>query len=152
MELMIVNNSNQKAPRLFIEWWVEHLIKVLSRKAIRNKIKLKKSLTIVFVNKKQGQKINFEFRNKNYATDVLSFESMDEDSIGELIICMDVIAKQALQQKWAVKWELAYMITHGVLHLLGYDHELSPKEEKLMFSLQDEVFDVLVKSYKASKA
>ncbi len=89
------------------------------------------------------KKINFQYRKKNYATDVLSFRPAEEVSMGELIFCLPVLKKQALAQKHSLHNELLYMIIHGVLHLLGYDHEKSKDEEKLMFAIQEACFQQL---------
>lgn len=146
--IQFINQSQKRNPQKFVRWWLKHLVPILKKKKVRNHHWLAWDLTLVFVSSQEGKKINQQFRGKNYATDVLSFAPTEENSLGELVFCPKVIEKQAQEQKWGYQWELAYMLTHGVLHLLGYDHELSKKEEEIMFTLQDEVFDTLVKSYK----
>ena len=86
------------------------------------------------------KKINSQFRGKNRPTDVLSFESADPNSMGELLFCVDVLKIQARAQNHSLEQEFLYMLVHGLLHLLGYDHELSKKEEMHMFRLQDQCF------------
>ena len=90
--------------------------------------------------------LNGQYRKKPRPTDVLSFAGADPGSFGELIFCPQVLEKQAIDNKHAYKWELAYMLVHGVLHLLGYDHEKSDKEARKMYRLQDELFEKLRKS------
>ena len=116
--------------------------KQLLQMRIRNKERLKlcKELTVVFLSSEEMRKINKQFRGYNKPTDVLSFASLEALSLGELLICDDVLKVQAKQQGHGLRAERAYMLIHGVLHLLGYDHELSKKEEKLMFSIQDRCF------------
>lgn len=86
-----------------------------------------------------------QFRKKNYATDILSFAGDLEDSLGELVLCSQVLQKQAKEHKLTFNEELGYMLTHGVLHLMGFDHEKSKKEAKIMHDIQDLIFDKLCK-------
>lgn len=148
MKVIIVNQSKIFA-KYITSRDVQFLIKKISdyffKKRIKNKTFLmeKKELTIVYLSVKEMQKINKQFRNKNKPTDILSFESHDPRSLGELLLCFEVLKKQAQNQKHSIKCEVAYMLIHGILHLLGYDHELSLKDEKLMFRLQDTCFEEL---------
>lgn len=106
---------------------------------LRNKGKLTASeLVVVLVESKEAKKLNKQYRGRDYATDVLSFD--DEHGLGELVICTNVILRQAREHGLTAELELTYMILHGVLHLLGYDHEVSKLEEKRMFAIQDRIF------------
>ena len=120
------------------------LSRELSRRNVKNKALLKQDLVIVFLNKKEAQKINLEYRSKNYATDVLSFSGTDQ-SLGELVMCPEILKKQAKQNNHNLRTEILYMFIHGVLHLLGYDHEKSKSEAYKMFKIQDEVFEKIKK-------
>lgn len=115
------------------------------KKSVRNRkiLMQKKEITLVFLTKNEMKKTNFRFRQKNKPTDVLSFSSDDPDSLGELLFCLDVLKMQAAGQGQSLNDELLYMMIHGLLHLLGYDHEVSKKEETLMFRLQDDCFRLL---------
>ena len=151
MILNILNQSDIKVPRQFLNWWGAQLYKqLLQKKILKNKEQ--KSLTLVFLNSGPAKKMNFQFRKKNYATDVLSFESMDEESFGELILCPQVLRKQAKEHDLLFREELAYMMTHGMLHLLGYDHETNERDAEIMFSIQDEIFDRLLETYDTQKS
>lgn len=123
----------------------KQIVKHFKSKKIRNQnwLSEKSELTVVFLTAVEMQRINRHFRKKNKPTDVLSFVSDDPQSLGELLFCADVLKKQAAQQKHSLFAETTYMLVHGLLHLLEYDHEISKKEEKLMFKLQDECFDKL---------
>ena len=116
----------------------------LKKRKVLSATKAKAELALVFLEKKPAQKINKEFRGKDYATDVLSFESMDPASLGELVMCPEVLKRQAKEHGLTFQKELGYMLLHGVLHLLGYDHETNEKDAKEMFDLQDSVFDKLL--------
>jgi probable rRNA maturation factor len=121
------------------------ICQTLKSKKIRNKKLLNKTeMTCVFLTRAQMKKLNYNFRKKNKPTDVLSFQPSDTDSVGELVFCPAVLTAQAKKQKQSLSDELMYMFIHGLLHLLGYDHELSQNEEKIMFALQDSVFDQLI--------
>lgn len=152
MKVIIVNHSknnqiNNKAhiASKDVQILVKKICDYFLTKKVRNKALLEqaKELTVVFLNSSEMKKINNQFRKKNKPTDILSFASGDSLSLGELLLCIDVLKKQAASQKHSLKHEITYMLIHGFLHLLGYDHELSLKEEKLMFRLQDECFEEL---------
>ena len=84
-------------------------------------------LTIRFVDENESAELNEEYRNKKGSTNILSFpfEMPDEiklNLLGDLIICSDVVTKEAVEQKKDELAHWAHMIIHGTLHLLGYDH------------------------------
>jgi probable rRNA maturation factor len=148
MNLLIVNESKATIPRKFLTTWGELLSKeLIKRKTVSKEFK-DIELTLVFLDLKPAKKINKEFRHKDYATDVLSFESMTPDSLGELVLCPEVLKKQSKEHGLTFQMELGYMVLHGVLHLLGYDHEIGEAEAREMFELQDDLFEVLLKKIK----
>jgi probable rRNA maturation factor len=129
----LINQSDISMPKKFLRECYHFL---------QRDLKLPNSeLTVVFLNTAPAKKINQQYRKKNYATDVLSFESEIPGELGELIMCPQVLKKQAKEHGHNFRAELAYMLIHGVLHLLGYDHEKSEKEAKKMFRIQDQLFD-----------
>jgi probable rRNA maturation factor len=84
-------------------------------------------LSIRLVDESESAELNSTYRNKNYPTNVLSFpfESpvpMTPRLLGDLVICVTVVEKEAAQQQKAVEAHWAHMVIHGCLHLLGYDH------------------------------
>ena len=95
---------------------------------------------LAFISEKQMKQLNHRFRGKNKATDILSFSSL-EKGLGELALCPTVIKKNACMR--SPREETAYMIVHGVLHLLGFDHEKSRLQARQMYRLQDQIFDQL---------
>lgn len=146
MKAIIVNQSKSLASAKEIQQLLNHICAYFTAKRIRNRKMLKahKELTIVFLDRNQMKSVNKQFRNKNKPTDVLSFQSHDSNSLGELLLCAEVLKWQARDNGHTPKIEMTYMMIHGILHLLGYDHELSKKEEKLMFSIQDRCFNQLI--------
>lgn len=144
MNAQVVNQSKNQMPHKKIQALLDAVVHGLSLQRVRQQKKLKvKTLTLVFLEAKEMQRINKQFRGKNKPTDVLSFASLEKDSLGELLFCLDVLKKQAKDQGHSLENEFLYMLIHGVLHLLGYDHELSPQEEILMFRIQDQLFEQL---------
>ncbi len=75
--------------------------------------------------------LNKEFRGKNKETDVLSFGSSSKDLLGSIVIDIDTAKKQAKEYKHHLEREIQELFIHGVLHLLGYDHE-TEKEREVM--------------------
>lgn len=143
MNITVVNPTTKKVKSQRLGQALKLILKTLDNQKIRRKKLLveKKEIVFIFLSSREMQKINLKFRKKNCPTDVLSFQSGDQLALGELIFCLPVLKKQAKQQAHSVDQELLYMMIHGLLHLLGYDHEKSKAEEKLMFKLQDSCFE-----------
>lgn len=98
--------------------------------------------------------INRDYRNIDRPTDVISFAFEDNNDfsnlisndlprdLGEIIICTDVAKKQSEEYHHSFLREMAFLFTHGILHLLGYDH-MNESDEKVMFSIQDEIMEIM---------
>jgi len=85
------------------------------------------SVVIRLVDEAESQQLNYQYRQKNAATNVLSFpfeapEQIDDDYLGDLVICVQVVNREAAEQGKLCSWHWAHMVIHGMLHLLGYDH------------------------------
>jgi probable rRNA maturation factor len=87
-------------------------------------------LTIRFVDAEEGRALNRDYRAKDYATNVLTFaynegEELpdDEPTRADIILCTDVLQREADEQKKTVEEHTAHLVVHGVLHAQGYDHE-----------------------------
>ena len=100
---------------------------------------------VVFVTSGEIRRLNRLYRRKDYSTDILSFQPAEPSSVGELVLCLPIIRRQSRRTGLSERGELGYMIVHGVLHLLGFDHG-SGKDEAEMFALQDLIFGELAKS------
>jgi probable rRNA maturation factor len=86
------------------------------------------SVVIRLVDTVESRSLNKQYRDKDYATNVLSFpfeapEFVEQDHLGDLVICVSVVNREAQQQNKITDAHWAHMVTHGLLHLLGYDHE-----------------------------
>ena len=80
-------------------------------------------VTLRFVARTEGRRLNREFRGKDYATNVLSFPYGRRAVIeGDLVICPPVVASEAREQGKAIKAHYAHLVVHGLLHLRGLDH------------------------------
>jgi probable rRNA maturation factor len=144
VNILVINQSSLRVPRKFIQIWCDQIQKEFLKRKIFDKSMTKKELTVVFLDPKEAKGMNRQFRGKDYATDVLSFASLSPESLGELVLCPQVLVKQAKEHGLKNREELGYMLLHGILHLLGYDHETSEKDAEKMFGIQDEVFAQLL--------
>lgn len=91
----------------------------------------RENISIAFVSSDEIKKLNQKYRKKNKPTDVLSFgKTLDfKSDLSEIVICPEVVKKN--------NEELAKMLVHGILHILGYEHEKSEKEAKEMEKKQE---------------
>lgn len=94
-------------------------------------------LTLRFVNDAESRKLNFNFRKKDYATNVLTFayELTKHALVADIIFCLPVIQKEVRAQDKTLKAHLAHLIVHGCLHAQGFDHEID-KDAKKMEALE----------------
>ncbi|UUZ47052.1 rRNA maturation RNase YbeY [Massilia sp. B-10] len=106
-------------------------------------------LTIRFVGAEEGRTLNRDYRAKDYATNVLTFAYNDGEEIADdeptradIILCTDVLEKEAAEQKKTVEEHTAHLIVHGVLHAQGYDHE-DDEEAAEMEQLEREILAAL---------
>ena len=109
------------------------------------------SVNIILTDNKFIQSINKNYRKKNSPTDVISFAYRDDDlfpshkgnmeELGDVYISLEKASEQSLDFGVSLKDELKRLLIHGILHLLGYDHELSAEEEKKMSDMEDNVFN-----------
>ncbi|WP_312936169.1 rRNA maturation RNase YbeY [Pseudomonas sp.] len=98
-------------------------------------------LTIRLVDEAEGRELNHTWRHKDYATNVLSFpadvpdELLDIPLLGDLVICIPVVEREAQEQGKALEAHWAHLVIHGCLHLLGYDH-IDDEEAEEMEALE----------------
>ena len=121
----------------------------LSVKQVSKDLKIKESLyfDVIVVDDQQMQKINKQFRKKDKSTDVITFALRDDSSsvntplLGEIYLAPDYIQKVS---KKSFNEEFILAFIHGILHLLGYDHD-DKKKEEVMFSLQNKILQKVCK-------
>jgi probable rRNA maturation factor len=97
-------------------------------------------IAIRMVDAEEGQTLNNEYRGKNYATNVLSFPYDTEPLVtGDLVICPEVVAREAAEQNKPVDAHYAHLTVHGMLHLQGWDHENDEEAQ----AMEDEEREIL---------
>ncbi len=104
-------------------------------------------LTIRVVEVSESQALNLQYRNKDKPTNVLSFpfevpEGIELNLLGDLVICAEIVRKEAETQKKQLNHHWAHMVIHGCLHLLGYDH-IDDDEAKEMEALETQLLEDL---------
>ena len=113
------------------------------------KLKLENGIfNIIFVSNKEIHEINREYRHTDRVTDVISFALEDNQDVvyqdfrllGDIYIAIDVAYDQAIEYNHSREREVCFLATHGLLHLLGYDH-MTEEEEKIMFKEQEELLN-----------
>lgn len=141
-------NDQKKIP-------VTHSLRRLASKAVKCALECEgfsgtAEVSVTFTDDEKIRELNAEYRNIDRATDVLSFPMFDEEalpdgrvSLGDIVISLERAQAQADEYGHSFERETAFLIVHSVLHLLGYDHEISEDEEKRMFKHQDTIMHAL---------
>ena len=92
-------------------------------------------LTIRFVGQAEGQTLNRDYRGKDYATNVLTFayteDEPDADTQADIVLCSDVLIREANDLSIPVLQHAAHLVVHGVLHAQGYDHEIDADAQEM---------------------
>ena len=125
----------------------KYLEKIINRTLEMENVK-DSTFSIVFIDDEYMHELNLKYRGIDRTTDVLSFAFEDNNKIcynirqlGEIFVSIPKMKLQAEEYRHSEKRELAFLIVHGILHLLGYDHTLGLKEEKEMFEKQELVLN-----------
>ena len=105
----------------------------LIKKWIKSATPLGGLITLRFVNTAEGKKLNMAFRQKDYATNVLTFpyELSKNQLSADIIFCLPVLQRESKEQGKLLKAHLAHLIVHGCLHAQGYDHEVRSDAKKM---------------------
>ena len=134
----------------------EEFLKKIAEEVLTGESKREGDLSIALVGPGRMKKINRRYRGKNRATDILSFPEskirlekfrigplQKSESLGEIVICLREVKKNAKRYKSDFETELSRVLIHGLLHLLGYDHEKSEKEAEKMEEKQNHYLSLL---------
>ena len=105
-------------------------------------------LSVALIGNTEMRKLNARYRKKDYPTDVLSFPAAPGISggvrlLGDVIISVDKAKQQAKERGRKLDGEMITLLIHGVLHLLGYDHERSAKDARIMGRLEKRIYRAL---------
>jgi probable rRNA maturation factor len=97
-------------------------------------------ITVRIVDAEEGQRLNREFRKKDYATNVLTFDYMQSPVVmADLVLCAPVVAKEAREQGKTLQAHYAHLLVHGTLHAQGWDHETSESDAEAMEAHEIEI-------------
>ena len=140
MSIGIFNKTEEKIDKSFVRKVIKYTLKKMSASD--------SEVNIVFVGLDEIHEINKTYRGVDRPTDVISFALEDNDDIsvydarvlGDIYICLDKVHEQAKEYGHKEEREMAFLIVHGLLHLLGYDH-MEKEDEKVMFGLQEEILN-----------
>ena len=133
------------------ESFEEQFVKIIETALEYLKIDDDIEMSCVLVDDEEIHRINKDYRNIDRATDVISFALEDNDqfyvegmprSLGDIFISVDHAKAQAQEYGHSLYREMCFLFTHGLLHLLGYDH-MNEDDEKEMFALQKAILDIL---------
>ena len=111
---------------------------------IRHALAVDAEITVRIVDAEEGQQLNHEFRQKDYATNVLTFDYQQEPmAIADLVLCAPVVAREAQEQNKSLEEHYAHLLVHGVLHAQGWDHETSEEDADEMEAYETAIMEEL---------
>nr|WP_220127082.1 rRNA maturation RNase YbeY [Halobacillus locisalis] len=135
------------------EAFVDLIQRILQFAAEKEGVETDSEVSLSFVDNSEIQEINRNYRQKDYATDVISFAMLEEgegemkilnedmpNMLGDIVISVDKAKEQAEDYNHSLEREFGFLALHGFLHLLGYDH-MNEEEEKAMFNRQEEILN-----------
>lgn len=138
MQINFINQSDEsswRSYRSFLEPILKRTLELVNRDE-------NVSVNVVLVNKEAIHTMNRDFRDIDRATDVLSFEDGGTEdglfNMGDIIISVEAIREQSKDYGHSLKREFCFLVAHGYLHLLGFDHQ-TLEDELEMFGLQKEI-------------
>ena len=127
----------------------QHVARADVRRWVQAALFAPADLTIRFVDAEEGRTLNRDYRGKDYATNVLTFAynegaeiADDEPTRADIVLCTDVLVREAEEQKKTVEEHAAHLVVHGVLHAQGFDHEHDEEAEE-MEQLERDIMEVL---------
>ncbi|OJI07625.1 rRNA maturation RNase YbeY [bacterium CG10_46_32] len=134
MRLVFINQvpHTGRIPRLVILYFLNRA------KIFFSQAKKGHGISVVFVSPATSKKLNTRYRKKPRPTNVLSFVSENQGELGDIIICPAIAQKEANISGVGFQEYVAYLFVHGLLHLLGFDHQ-SKKEEQIMDAAAEKI-------------
>jgi len=111
----------------------DHLPRHRVARWVRSALEAPGEITVRIVGEDEGRTLNHEFRGKDYATNVLTFDYLQEPIVqADLILCAPVVAREARELRIPVADHYAHLLVHGTLHAQGWDHETSDEDAEAM--------------------
>ena len=150
-DIMAIDFVYEDELKLSKDNYEQQFIKIVEAALQYLKIEDDVELSCIIVDDERIHQINNEYRNIDRSTDVISFALEDNDqfyvagmprSLGDIFISYHHACIQAEEYQHTLKREMCFLFTHGLLHLLGYDH-MNEEDEKEMFTLQKEILNQL---------
>ena len=115
-------------PRHWVTKWIRHALEADAE------------ITVRIVGSDEGQALNRDYRQKDYATNVLTFDYTQAPLVtADLVLCASVIAQEAREQRKTLQAHYAHMIVHATLHAQGWDHETSDADAAAMEAREVEI-------------
>lgn len=109
-------------------------------RCIRHALDADAEVTVRIVDADEGQALNRDYRQKDYATNVLTFDYATEPVVmADLVLCAPVVAREAKEQKKTLAAHYAHLLVHGTLHAQGWDHETSEADAEAMEAREIEI-------------
>ena len=107
---------------------------------IRHALASDAEITVRIVDAEEGQALNRDYRQKDYATNVLTFDYTQAPMVtADLVLCAPVVAREAKENKKTLQAHYAHLLVHGTLHAQGWDHETSNEDAEEMEALETRV-------------
>ncbi|MBT2301587.1 rRNA maturation RNase YbeY [Variovorax paradoxus] len=107
---------------------------------IRHALDADGEITVRIVDAEEGQQLNREFRGKDYATNVLTFDYAQSPVVmADLVLCAPVVAREAKEQRKTLAAHYAHLLVHGTLHAQGWDHETGEADAEAMEAREIEI-------------
>ena len=123
-----VERHRAALPRHSVTRWIRHALDVDGELAVR------------IVDADEGQRLNREFRGKDYATNVLTFDYAQEPLVmADLVLCAPVVSREAKEQRKTLAAHYAHLLVHGTLHAQGWDHETGEADAEAMEAREVEI-------------
>ncbi|RYF73982.1 MAG: rRNA maturation RNase YbeY [Comamonadaceae bacterium] len=109
-------------------------------RCIRHALALPAEITVRIVDAEEGQQLNRDFRGKDYATNVLTFDYAQSPMVmADLVLCAPVIAREAKEARRTLADHYAHLLVHGALHAQGWDHETGEEDAEAMEAYEIEI-------------
>lgn len=107
---------------------------------IRHALAVDAEITVRIVDAEEGQQLNHDFRQKDYATNVLTFDYQQEPTVqADLVLCAPVVEREAREQNKTLEEHYAHLLVHGTLHAQGWDHETSEEDADEMEAYETDI-------------
>ena len=107
---------------------------------IRHALALDSEITVRIVGENEGRQLNRDYRQKDYATNVLTFDYAQEPVVSAyLVLCAPVVAREAAEQNKTLAEHYAHLLVHGALHAQGWDHETSEQDAQEMEAYETDI-------------